>query len=139
MKIWIFKMFEKYGNVCLSCWCVLYYKLLFLMRLSDSVSFAVYMNMFKDVFYIFWKLSRSVNNFRTTFFYFQKNILVFSAVNITGMFGGKYYWYYRREILLVWSAGNITGVVGGKYYWYFSGGDTIAYIYIYIYIYIYNI
>ena len=35
-KMWVF------GNVCLYFWCSLYYKLLFLMRLSDSVSFSVY-------------------------------------------------------------------------------------------------
>ena len=46
LKICIFEMFETFGiseNVFLCCWCVLYYNLLVLMRLSDSVSFSVYM------------------------------------------------------------------------------------------------
>ena len=56
MEIWyvikicfgIIEMFDLFedigfvGNVFLYCWCVLYYKLLFLMRLSDSVYFSVY-------------------------------------------------------------------------------------------------
>ena len=33
-----------FGNVFVYCWCVLYYKLLFLLRFSDSVTFSVYMN-----------------------------------------------------------------------------------------------
>ena len=43
----LFDCFEKLdlgGNILLYCWCVLYYKLLFLMRLSDSLSFSVYRN-----------------------------------------------------------------------------------------------
>ena len=57
IKMWIclnlsdlFKMFEDFQcfeNVFVCCWCVLYSELIFLMRLSDSVSFSVYMNMFK--------------------------------------------------------------------------------------------
>ena len=47
-------------------------------------------------------------------------LLVFSAVIITAIFGGKcywyfrrkYYWYFRREILLLFSAGNITCICG---------------------------
>ena len=60
-----------YGwNVFLYCWCVLYYKLLFLMRLSDSLSFSVYMNIFQRYFRTFFehfmnKCLRSVNNSRT--------------------------------------------------------------------------
>ena len=38
------------GNECLYCWCVLYYKFVFLMCLSGSVSFSVYMNIFYDDF-----------------------------------------------------------------------------------------
>ena len=82
------------------------------MRVSDSVSFSVYMNIFKRYFYIFQKVYK--------YLYFRREILlVFSAVIITGICGGKYYWYFRREILLVFSAGNITGIFGEKYYWYF--------------------
>ena len=43
-------------------WCVLYYKFLFLMSLSDSVSFSVYM---KNL----GKCPRSVNNFRTKYLF----------------------------------------------------------------------
>ena len=58
----------------------------------------------------------------------KRNILeyiqVFSAGNITGIFGDKCYWYFRRylllvfsaEVLLVFSAGKITGFSGGNYY-----------------------
>ena len=35
-----------FGNVFVYFWCVLYYKLLFLMSLSDSVWFSVYMKTF---------------------------------------------------------------------------------------------
>ena len=53
-------------------------------------------------------------------------IVVFSAGNITGIFGCNYYWYGRREIILVWSAAIITGIsavivigiCGGSYYQY---------------------
>ena len=58
-------------------------------------------------------MSRSVNNVRT--FFFNVYILVFSAGDITGIFGGNYYWYFRRELFLVWSAVIITGIFGGKY------------------------
>ena len=48
--------FLDFGNVFLYFWCVLYYKLLCLMRLSDSVSFSVYMNIYLKMFlYIFLK------------------------------------------------------------------------------------
>ena len=39
-------------------------------------------------------------------------------ITYTGIFGGKYYWYFRREILLVFPAGNSTGSFGGNCYWY---------------------
>ena len=47
-KIWILELFEKLDLwkcicVCLVCWC---YKLLFLLRLSDSVSSSINMNIF---------------------------------------------------------------------------------------------
>ena len=48
-KICFFVVFDNFGffeNVVLYFWCVLYYKLLFLMRLSDSVSFSVSVNLF---------------------------------------------------------------------------------------------
>ena len=41
-----FRSFEIVVNAFYYYWCVLYYKLLFLMRISDSVSFSVYMNIF---------------------------------------------------------------------------------------------
>ena len=44
----IFQFFASFVllEMCLYYWCVLYYELLFLMRLSDSVSFSVYRNIF---------------------------------------------------------------------------------------------
>ena len=85
------------------CWCVLYYKLLFLVRVSDSVSFSVYVNIFKRYILHFLKMPRSVNTFRTksifpknVYIYIYIYIQVFSAGNITGIFGGKYYCYFRR-------------------------------------------
>ena len=56
-ELWMF------GNMVLYSWFVLYYKLIFLMRLSDSVSFSVYMKILQIIFLIF-QMSRSVNNFR---------------------------------------------------------------------------
>ena len=63
------------------CWCGLYYKLLFLKCLSDSVTFSVYMNIFKRYIFAFSK---------------HVYMLAFSAGNITGIFGGEYLWYCRR-------------------------------------------
>ena len=57
------------------CWCGLFYKLIFLMRLSYSVSFSVYMKIFQRDFLHVRKMSRSVNNFRTKYIC---------------------YWYFRR-------------------------------------------
>ena len=56
-------------NIFLYCWCLLYYTLLFLMRLSDWVSFSVYMEIFERFFFrSFKKCPRSVNNSRTNCF-----------------------------------------------------------------------
>ena len=55
-KIWIFDFCRKNWicwNICLHFGCVLYYKLLCLMRLSDSVSFSVYMKIFWRYFWTF--------------------------------------------------------------------------------------
>ena len=41
-----FSIFSFFCKCFLYCWCVLYYECLFLVRLSDSVSFSVYMNIF---------------------------------------------------------------------------------------------
>ena len=49
----IFRIFWIVGNDVLYFWCVLYYKLLLFMRLSDSVSFSVYMNIFQRCFSTF--------------------------------------------------------------------------------------
>ena len=38
--------FSKVSNVFWHCWCILYYKLLFLISDSDSLSFSVYRNIF---------------------------------------------------------------------------------------------
>ena len=70
-----------WGNVFWYYWCGLYYRWLFLMCLSDSLTFSVYMNIFKRCFVHFLKNVQSVNNVRTIY---------------TGIFGGKYYWYFRR-------------------------------------------
>ena len=79
---------------------VLYYKLLFLMRLSDSGSFSVYMNISKKCFSYFLKTVQKCEQLSYEMFFFSKNvcILVFSVGNITGIFGG-----------------NISGVFGGNY------------------------
>ena len=51
-KLFVFEVFEHVrtflisGNVLLYCWCVWYYSFEFLMRLSESVSFSVYINIF---------------------------------------------------------------------------------------------
>ena len=64
-------MFENVGcfeNVFVYVWCVLYYKVLILMRLLDSLSFSVYMKIFKDiVLHLFENISRSMNNSRTNY------------------------------------------------------------------------
>ncbi len=103
--------------------------LIFLMRLSDSVSLSVYMkNILKICFHIFGKCSEVwtmsvrigllvVNKCVYILVFSAVNIIGISAVIITGMVGGNYYWYFRREILLVFSAVIITGKVGGNYYW----------------------
>ena len=137
------KTFEKFrkccfclgGAVCLYCWCTLCYKLLFLMRVLDSVSFSVYMNILKtNIYYL--KMSRSVNNVRTKGWYSTLtnvyilicslgNLLVLSAVkitglssgNITGTVGSNYCWYFRQEILLVMSAVIINIVFFGRRYY----------------------
>ena len=45
-KLEYLDLFRKLGYDFGFCWCVLYYELLFLMRLSDSVYFSVYRKRF---------------------------------------------------------------------------------------------
>ena len=56
-------------NVVFCMFGVLNCKLLFLMRLSDSVSFSVYTNIILRCFYICWKMSRSLNKCLYELFY----------------------------------------------------------------------
>ena len=59
-------VFPIVGNVLLYCCCVLYYNLLFQMRLSSSCSFSVYEDISKMLFLTFLgTYPRSVNNSRT--------------------------------------------------------------------------
>ena len=98
------KPFEHFSfEICFCICCVyLYYKLLFLMSLSVSVPFSVYMNI---IFHIFWKLSRSVNNFRTNLlsfcFYIWFEIccppIPIPGVSQSSLAGAK----YRNNIFLV--------------------------------------
>ena len=60
-------------------------------------------------------IENQLNNYQNQYIYI---LTVFSTGNITGIFGGKYYWYGRRIIMLVFSAENDTGIFGGNYYWY---------------------
>ena len=61
-----FRNVRMFGNVFWHCWCVLHYKLLLWMRLSDSVWVSVYMNILQRYFSTFLENKfRSVNNFRT--------------------------------------------------------------------------
>ena len=46
IKVWFFEKCWFWGNELVYVGCVLYYELLFLIRLSDSVSFSVYMKIF---------------------------------------------------------------------------------------------
>ena len=58
-------------NLFVYSWCVLYYNLLFLMRSSDSVSFSLYMKIFKRYCWTFFeKCPRSANNFVRNLFCF---------------------------------------------------------------------
>ena len=50
-----FLLFIFFWNILLYIWCVLYYKLLFLLRLSGSVSFSVYKDILKMLFTFFEK------------------------------------------------------------------------------------
>ena len=57
----MFEMFEVFvfiGNIFVYFWCVLYYELLFLMRVSDAVSFSVYMKILLRYFMIFLMLQK---------------------------------------------------------------------------------
>ena len=65
-----FRTFWIFGNVFVYFWCVLYLSFSFVMRLSDSVSFSVYMNIFKRYCStVLEKMSRSVNKFRTKYYF----------------------------------------------------------------------
>ena len=90
--ICIFRCVGLSGNVLLYCWCVLYYKLRVLMRLSDALSFSVYMNIFPE-FYLFFENVQKCEQLSYDFL---------STMYI--------YWYFRRETFMVFRR---------KYYWYF--------------------
>ena len=108
LKIRIFEISEKWiFGKCILCiincyfQCVYWIRCLFLYRWTYL----------KDIFIHFLKISRSVNNVRTRcFFFLLSSFFCFQKPYI--------YWYLRREILLVFAAVIVTGMVGGKYYWY---------------------
>ena len=59
-----------FWKTLLNCWCVLYYKLLFWMRVSGSVSFSVYMKIFKKCcLTCFWKMSQKFEQFSYGIFF----------------------------------------------------------------------
>ena len=67
-EIWMFENVGISFNELVYSWCALYCKLLFWTRLSDSLSFSVYRNIFKRYFSTFLKkCPRSVNSFRTNY------------------------------------------------------------------------
>ena len=97
LKIWIFEKFERFGHVFFYCWCVLYQKVIFSMRLSDSARFLYIWTYFKDAFQIFEKCPDVWTTFVRNVYFPLKivYILVFSEGNITFIFGGNCYWYGR--------------------------------------------
>ena len=83
LEIWIFETFKKYVLIvelnCAIVGVVFILNCYFLMRLSNSLSFSVYMNIhLKIVFNIVGKCSRSVNKSRTKYcFVILCDLLVF--------------------------------------------------------------
>ena len=69
------------------------------------VCFVLYIAHFKDMFQHFGKhVQKCEEVSHEMLSLLQKNVI---------------YWYFRRQEILVFSARNITDIFGGNYYWYF--------------------